>query len=137
MKQVLFCLLTIMLSCTVILAQPRDNNQAEIKFEKTNHDFGTVNEGTQVPIEFKFVNIGKEPLILNSVNGSAGGVTPNYPKNTINPGKIGIIKVNINTLGRNGLLKRSVTVQSNAKSGMVVLTITGTVTPNKSEPMKK
>src|SRR6202007_2464419 len=83
-------------------------------------------QGADGNCEFKFTNTGKEPLILGNCQGSCGCTVPNCPKEPILPGKSGVIKVHYNTK-RVGPINKSVMVQSNAKSGMVTLTISGTV----------
>ncbi len=99
---------------------------ADIKFEKLVHDYGTIKQGGDGNCEFKFTNTGKEPLILSNCQGSCGCTVPNCPKEPILPGKTGVIKVHYDTK-RVGPINKSVSVQSNAKSGMMTLQIKGTV----------
>lgn len=99
---------------------------ADIKFDKLKHDYGTIKQGADGNCEFKYTNTGKEPLILTNCQGSCGCTVPNCPKEPILPGKTGVIKVHYDTK-RVGPINKSVMVQSNAKSGMVTLTISGTV----------
>lgn len=107
-----------------VVANPSSN--ADIKFEKTTHDFGTVKWAGNGDCEFKFTNTGKEPLILSNCQGSCGCTVPTCPKEPILPGKTGSIKVHYDTK-RPGPINKQVTVQSNAKSGQQILKITGTV----------
>ena len=99
---------------------------ADIKFEKYIHDYGTIKYGSDGNCEFKFTNTGKEPLILGNCQGSCGCTVPNCPKEPILPGKTGVIKVHYDTK-RPGAINKSISVQSNAKSGTVTLQIKGTV----------
>lgn len=99
---------------------------ADIKFEKTVHDFGTIPQGGNGECEFKFTNTGKEPLVITNCMGSCGCTVPQCPKEPILPGKTGVIKVKYDT-NRVGPFVKSVTVNSNAKSGVVTLQIKGTV----------
>jgi hypothetical protein len=99
---------------------------ADIKFEKLKHDYGTIKQGADGNCEFKFTNTGKEPLLLTNCQGSCGCTVPNCPKEPILPGKTGVIKVHYDTK-RVGPINKSVTVQSNAKSGTVTLMINGNV----------
>ncbi len=110
------------------------NKEAEIKFEKTSHDFGTITEGTQATVEFEFTNTGNAPLILNSVNASCGCTTPEWTREPIPPGQKGIIKAVYNSSGRPGSFSKSITVNSNAKSGTKILSIRGTVEPKQAAP---
>jgi hypothetical protein len=99
---------------------------ADIKMDKLTHDYGTVQQGGNGMCEFKFTNNGKEPLVITNCQGSCGCTVPECPTAPILPGKSGIIKVKYDT-NRVGPIYKTVTVNSNAKSGNVVLTIKGTV----------
>ena len=111
-----------------------NKNTADIKFENEAHDFTTITEGTQASHNFKFVNTGKEPLVLSNVQASCGCTTPSWPKEPIMPGKSGVITATFNSTGRPGNLTKSITVTSNAKSGIKSLTIKGNVEQAKKEP---
>ncbi len=99
---------------------------ADIKMDKTTHDYGNIMQGADGECEFKFVNNGKEPLVITNCQGSCGCTVPQCPKEPILPGKSGVIKVKYDT-NRVGGIYKTVTVTSNAKSGNVVLTIKGNV----------
>ena len=99
---------------------------ADIKMDKMVHDYGTIPQGGNGMCEFKFTNNGKEPLVITNCQGSCGCTVPECPKEPILPGKNGIIKVKYDT-NRPGGIYKTVTVNSNAKSGNIVLTIKGTV----------
>ena len=101
-------------------------NAAEITFENEVHDYGTIKQGADGSCEFKFKNTGKEPLIISNAKGSCGCTVPQCPKEPILPGKSSVIKVKYDT-NRPGAIYKTVTVNSNAKSGNVVLTIKGNV----------
>jgi hypothetical protein len=97
-----------------------------IKFEKTTHDYGTIDKGSDGTCEFKFTNKGKSGLILNNVQASCGCTVPEWPKEPIASGKTGVIKVKYNT-NTVSAFSKTVTVKSNAKNSSVVLTIKGQV----------
>jgi hypothetical protein len=101
-------------------------SQADIKFEKTVHDYGTMKQGGDGGCEFKFTNTGKEPLIISNCQGSCGCTVPSCPKEPILPGKTGVIKVHYDTK-RVGPIAKTVTVQSNAISGTQTIQIKGTI----------
>ncbi len=105
---------------------PVNPNQADIKFEKLKHDYGTIKQGGNGDCEFKFTNNGKEPLIISMCQGSCGCTVPSCPKEPILPGKTGVIKVHYDTK-RVGPISKTVAVTSNAKSGNVTISIAGTV----------
>ena len=105
---------------------------ADIKFDKTTHDYGNIKQGDNGECEFKFVNNGKEPLVITNCQGSCGCTVPQCPKEPILPGKSSVIKVKYDTQ-RVGPIYKSVTVTSNAKSGVQVITIKGNVEAKPTE----
>ena len=112
---------------------PQPNpNAPEIAFDKTVHDYGTIQQGADGTCEFKFTNTGKEPLILSKPQSSCGCTVPTWPQEPILPGKSDVIKVTYNTHNIGGINK-TVTVTSNAKTSRVVLSIKGTVVAKPTE----
>lgn len=111
-------------AATTTTATPQST--ADIKFESLVHDYGNIKQGDNGECVFKFKNTGKEPLIISNCQGSCGCTVPACPKDPILPGKTGEIKVKYDTQ-RVGPISKSVTVQSNAKSGMVTLQIKGNI----------
>jgi hypothetical protein len=99
---------------------------ADIKMDKTTHDYGTIKQGANGECEFKFINNGKEPLVITNCVGSCGCTVPQCPNEPVLPGKAGVIKVKYDTQRVGGIYK-TVTVNSNAKSGTVTLTIKGNI----------
>jgi len=104
-----------------------DPNAPEISFDKTVHDYGTVVQGSDATCEFKFTNTGKEPLILQKPVSSCGCTVPTWPQEPVLPGKSDVIKVTYATHNV-GPINKTITVNSNAKTARVVLSIKGTVT---------
>lgn len=94
----------------------------EIFFEKTEHDFGRIKNGTPVDTYFKLTNTGKAPLVITSVSASCGCTTPEKPEKPILPGETGQIKVAFNGSGKD-LVTKTVTVNSNAQQSTHTLTI--------------
>ena len=99
---------------------------ADIKFDKTTHDYGNLKQGDNGECEFKFINNGKEPLVITNCMGSCGCTVPQCPKEPILPGKSGVIKVKYDTQ-RVGPIYKTVTVNSNAKSGTQTIQIKGNI----------
>jgi len=64
-----------------------------IKFEKIEHNFGKIKEGTLATYSFVFENTGKTALILSNVQASCGCTTPEWPKEPIMAGKKVTIKL--------------------------------------------
>lgn len=110
----------ICLGCSTMMAQ------ASIKFDKTSHNFGTFPESSPVTHTFKFTNTGNEPLIIRQVFTSCGCTVAEYTEKPVSPGKTGIVKVTYN--GKNRYPRKftkQITVDSNAKEGVVRLHIEG------------
>lgn len=122
MKKII--LLLMMLASLVAYAQ---QEQPEIKFDKTVHNFGTFSEKTPIQTAvFAFTNIGKAPLIINQAIASCGCTIPSYTKEPIMPGEKGTVKVTYNGKGKfPGHFKKSITIRTNGKVEMVRLYIEG------------
>ena len=104
--------------------------QAEIKFDKTTHNFGTFSEDdATVKCEFAFTNTGDKPLVINQAVASCGCTVPTYTKTPVQPGQKGKISVTYNGVGKfPGHFKKTITIRSNAKTEMVRLYIEGDMT---------
>ncbi len=85
----------------------------EIKFEKTEISYGSIEKGANGERIFKFTNTGTAPLIISSAKGSCGCTVPTYPKEPIMPGQQGEIKVKYDTQ-RVGAFTKYVTLTTNA-----------------------
>lgn len=70
-----------------------DLPKTSIKFENMEHDFGKVKQDTENKYVFSFTNTGSEPLVISNAVGSCGCTVPTYPKEPIEPGKVGQIEV--------------------------------------------
>lgn len=101
--------------------------QAEIKFDKTLHDFGKFPEKQPVQkATFTFTNTGNQPLTITSAVASCGCTVPSYTKTPIKPGEKGTMTVTYNGKGKfPGHFKKSITIRSNAKTEMVRLYVEG------------
>ena len=123
--------MTLLLVCGITMASAQ--KQAEIKFEKTTHDFGTFSEKSPVvSCTFTFTNVGERPLVNNQAMASCGCTVPEYTKNPVKPGEKGEIKVTYNGTGKfPGHFKKSITVRTNGKVEMTRLYIEGTMEEKK------
>ena len=100
--------------------------EAEIKFEKTSHNFGSFPETEKVTCTFKFTNTGDNLLVIHQAIASCGCTVPQYPKQPIKPGESGEIKVTYDGSGKfPGHFKKSITLRTNAKQEIVRLYIEG------------
>lgn len=91
----------IILALTMLVAiTATASAQAEIKFEKLVHNFGTFEESNPVQkATFTFTNVGDKPLIINQAIASCGCTVPSYTKKPIAPGQKGQISVTYNGKG--------------------------------------
>jgi hypothetical protein len=108
---------------------PVNPNAPKFKFETEVIDYGTIEHNADGNREFKFTNVGKEPLIISNAVGSCGCTTPQWPKEPIKPGGTGVIKVHYAT-DRVGAFEKTVTLTSNADVPSKVLKIKGVVNPD-------
>ena len=132
MKKIL-SVLTLALCATMVMGQ-----QAVITFERTEHDFGKINEADgRVTTVFEFKNEGMEPLVLSNVRASCGCTTPNWTREPIEPGQTGKITVTYNPNGRPGRFQKTVTITSNATEATTHVYIKGEVIPKPAKPVNQ
>jgi hypothetical protein len=120
-KPYLFTLLALCVA-TVVMA----GTLASFKWIETDHDFGKIAQGKPVTVQFQFTNTGSEPLIVSKATGSCGCTGVEYPQEPILPKQSGIIKATFNAAAV-GPFTKSVTVESNADSGLTILQFKGEV----------
>lgn len=120
-------ILATILSVIGLLAYAAEASEAEIKFEKTSHNFGTFPESSpKVTCSFKFTNTGDNLLVIHQAIASCGCTVPQYPKEPIKPGESGEIVVTYNGSGKfPGHFKKSITLRTNAKQEIVRLYVEG------------
>lgn len=132
MKKI-FTTLFMALTAVAMMAQ-----QPVITFEKTEHDFGKINEADgRVSTVFEFKNEGMAPLVLSNVRASCGCTTPTWTKEPIEPGQTGSITVTYNPNGRPGKFQKTVTITSNATDATKRVYIKGEVIPKAAKPANK
>ena len=92
MKKVLFLMTLLVMGVSFAFAQ----TNADIKFDKTTHDFGKFSENSPVvSCTFTFTNIGDAPLVIHQAVASCGCTVPEYTKEPITE------QVNIQDISRN------------------------------------
>ena len=124
--------------CMALVAVAMMGQEPVITFEKTEHDFGKINEdGGRVSVEFVFKNEGMSPLVLSNVRASCGCTTPTWTKEPVEPGQKGTITVTYNPNGRPGRFQKTVTITSNAKEPTAKVYIKGEVIPKQAKPVNK
>jgi len=115
------------------IAKERDNKinegSAVITFSRTEHDFGTINEGDIVETVFDFTNTGKSELIITNATATCGCTVPEWPKEPIAVGGTGQIKVKFNSSGKPNKQSKTVKLTTNTFKGKETVVIKTQVTP--------
>lgn len=136
MKKIIFILsiTTVLLACTSTDKKSGDansNSDSTIQAEKakmmsdtanyttlqwldsTFLSMGTVNEGAQVEVSFRFKNTGTKPLVIANVTASCGCTIPETPQQPFAPGEEGVIKAKFDSKGRLGENRKHINVDAN------------------------
>lgn len=109
----------------VTLATKAQTKPAEFKFEQETHDFGKVVLGKPVSFDYKFTNIGDQPLIITKVEPTCGCTVPKFTNVPIKKGETGTISITYNPAGAAMPFNKAITVSSNAKTPVKVLYFKG------------
>ena len=80
MKKIVLCLMMMLAGLSYVSAQAK----ADIKFDKTTHDFGTMPVDTgAVACTFTFTNVGDAPLVIHQAWASCGCTVPEYTQEPV------------------------------------------------------
>ena len=121
----------------VAVAAERDESAKQVpvmEFEKSEHDFGIIEQGTPQETIFVFTNTGNAPLVITNATSSCGCTVPNPPKEPIAPGEKGELMVKFNGSGQNQVTK-TITVVANTTKGSELLRIKAFVNPKGAAPL--
>ncbi|MAT55052.1 MAG: hypothetical protein CMN32_11275 [Saprospirales bacterium] len=135
MKRVLSIFAFLALLASTTFAQEQSEQPAKgpvMKLESTEIDYGEIVQGSDPLREFKFTNVGTEPLIISNAKGSCGCTVPKWPKDPILPGESATIEVRYDT-NRIGPFQKTVTLTTNEATPTHVLKIKGKVNPKPKE----
>jgi hypothetical protein len=121
----------VILSFVVVTAMKADV-QAEFKFEEESHDFGKIPQGKPVTYEFKFTNVGDEPIIITNVEATCGCTVPKYSNTPVKKGETGVITATFSA-ATVAPFNKAITVKSNAKTPVKFLYIKGEVVSTSSK----
>ena len=133
MKQLyyLFFVAIIILSCgddpfskvkeeNVSQAIERDNSPSKypvMTFDKKNHDFGTIVDGTPQETIFNYTNTGDAPLVITEIKSTCGCTVPqDWSRAPLLPGESSKFTVKFNGKGLNKTSK-TVTIKANTQTG--------------------
>ena len=106
-----------------------NKGSAEIQFDQTDFDFGTVDEGAVVEAKFVVTNPGKSDLMITKVQPSCGCTVPVWPKEPIKPGESAEVLAKFNTAGKTNRQSKTLTLFTNTATGREILKLRGLVTP--------
>ena len=99
----------------------------EIKFKETKHNFGFVNEGDTVKLNYELKNIGNKALIISNYEVECGCTVMEKVDRTIEPGETYILKVTFDTHQKYDRQDRIVKIISNAVNSPSELRFKGVV----------
>ncbi len=105
---------------------------AQLVFDSTEYDFGTIEEeGGVVRCRFRAVNRGTKPVVLLDVVTTCGCTVPTFTKKPVRPGDETVIEAAYDPAGRPGIFDRSLYLYGPDRERLGVLTIRGTVRPRR------
>jgi hypothetical protein len=104
----------------------------EFAFVSEFHDFGQIQDGIKVEHFFEFENTGEAPLIISKAEGSCGCTVPDWPREPIQPGQKGRIRVEFDSTNRAGRQDKQVKLYANTVPNQKVLQITSEVISKES-----
>jgi len=105
-------------------------NVADVKFDKSKHNFGKIKKGVPVSVVFTFTNASAKPLIVETATAECGCTTPEYSKPPVPKAKTGTVKATFNAANVGQFTKR-VTVKFANITQPIILTIEGEVVESK------
>jgi mono/diheme cytochrome c family protein len=94
--------------------RPDSKTGAHIQFDSTTVRLGTVIQGDKPVAEYHFTNSGNETLLFNSIRPSCGCTVADLPKRKYEPGKKGVLKITLDTIGKIGDIRKTIEVETNS-----------------------
>jgi len=119
-------LVSVLISCTNIKDAKLNSSTTDFPlaiYTELVHDFGEINEGEEVGIDFWFKNQGKVPLVINRVNVGCGCTSAFLPKEPVAPGDSSYIRVLFNSKHKEGKQIKNIQVFDNSEKKMNELLI--------------
>ncbi|MBS1652091.1 MAG: DUF1573 domain-containing protein [Bacteroidetes bacterium] len=104
-------------------ANGNTGNNADIKFEEEEFDFGKISQGEKVSHSFIFKNVGAKALVISSAKGSCGCTVPEWPKEPVAPNATGKIDVVFNSEGKSGYQEKTITIVTNCEPATRIIRI--------------
>lgn len=108
-----------------------------LKIKNPKYNFGFVQQGSVVKIEYEFINSGTDTLHISDITVTCGCTVADFPHHPIKPGDSGIILITFNTKEKFDRQDRTVEVISNASNSPTTLRFKGVILPPKDEKKDK
>jgi len=103
-----------------------------ITFDKTEHDFGQITNGTPVETVFSYTNSGKSPLVVTDIKSTCGCTVPQgWNREPLMPGASSQFSVKFNGKG-----SKTITLTTNTEKGKEQVRISAFVVPDPNAPVK-
>lgn len=106
--------------CVVVdksVAKEANAKLPKLKLNKTEYNFGDVEEGKLVETKIGFKNVGNAELIISDVKTSCGCTAALLSSKKLQPGESGNLRIELDTNGREGKLTRTIVIYSNDPEG--------------------
>lgn len=106
--------LSLLFACST--SEKKQQTQAgrgKLKITELSYNFGTLSHGDVVGHNFKVINVGKFPVVIQSVDNGCGCTEVKYTKKPIEPSDTVFVEVIFDTNGLHGRQVKKVTLQAN------------------------
>ena len=101
-----------------------------LTFDRKEHDFGEIENGTPVETVFTYTNTGKAPLVISDIKSTCGCTVPqDWSREPLEPGASSKFTVKFNGKGANKVSK-TVTVTANTELGTETVKISAFIKPD-------
>lgn len=105
-----------------------------VTFDRTEHDFGEIENGTPVETVFSYTNSGKTPLVITDIKSTCGCTVPqNWSKEPLEPGASASFTVKFDGKGANKVSK-TVTLTANTEKGTETVKISAFIKGDPNAP---
>ncbi|MGJ8592401.1 MAG: DUF1573 domain-containing protein [Aquaticitalea sp.] len=121
-------------------AAARDANSGKlpiIEFNETEHDFGTIPNGTPVKTVFSYKNVGSSPLVVSDVKSTCGCTVPTDYTKEVMPGETGQFTVQFDGKGNGNQVSKTITMTTNTEKGSEAVVIKAFVEADPNAPQKQ
>lgn len=96
MKKLMLSLVVSVIALTGFAQTGAKKAEDVVKFKEVRHNFGKIKQGVPVTHDFEFLNVGNEPVIIETATASCGCTTPTWPQQPVMKTKADKIKAGFN-----------------------------------------